>query len=85
MAEVTLEMDSQIAADNILEAISPDNKPLPDGLALSFSKENHIIRINVQSRRGIDSFQSTIEDIMSAIDLALRVTHSVAGGSKRLE
>lgn len=78
-AEIRLELDSELSADRLLHIIAPDNEPLPDGLFIECSIKDSILLIRINSNRTIESLAATIEDIMNAIDLALRVGNSVAG------
>jgi tRNA threonylcarbamoyladenosine modification (KEOPS) complex Pcc1 subunit len=77
-AAIDLELSSSEAAKRILNAISPDNSPLPSGLAIECHvRKNHLI-IEIRCERSVESLGSTIEDIMSAIDLSLRTSESVS-------
>ena len=77
MAEIRLEMDSASSAESLLHIIAPDNSPLPEGLSIECSTDDSILFIKIHSSRTVESLGATIEDIMNAIDLALRVGESV--------
>jgi hypothetical protein len=73
-AEVALEFESYDDAKRVLITVAPDNTPLPSGLAInSYVKDNTVI-FEVSCERSLESMMSTIEDIMSAVDLSLRTT-----------
>ncbi|MGY5871972.1 MAG: KEOPS complex subunit Pcc1 [Candidatus Thorarchaeota archaeon] len=77
IATIKLDFQSPSVAKQILEAISPDNTPLPKGLAINCSVEETKLIITIQCDRSIESLGATLEDIMSAIDLSLRTSKSI--------
>ena len=76
-ATITLKFQSTTDARNVLAAISPDNAPLPEGLRIECSEKNGELRILIECDRAIASLGATIEDLMSAVDLAIRTSDSV--------
>jgi hypothetical protein len=76
IATIRLDFHSSEISKQTLEAISPDNTPLPSGLSIDCSIEETKLLITINCERTIDSFGATIEDIMSAIDLSLRTSQS---------
>ena len=76
-ARISLKCKSPTIAKQLVSIISPDNAPLPEGMAIKVNTNGAILNIEIESTRGIDSFRGTIEDIMSAIDLSLRTMDSV--------
>ncbi len=76
-ATIELEFKSSTDANLVLQAISPDNSPLPTGIEICSETVNESLRIYIKCNRGINSFSATIEDIMSAIDLAIRTCESL--------
>ena len=77
IATIRLDFQSSAVAKRTLEAINPDNKPLPKGLVIDCSVEGTKLAITIHCKRGIDSLGATLEDIMSAIDLSLRTSKSI--------
>ena len=77
IAIIKLDFQSSGTAKRILEAITPDNTPLPDGLTIDCTVEETKLLITIKCNRSINSLGATIEDIMSAIDLSLRTSHSI--------
>ncbi|TFF96594.1 hypothetical protein EU546_01115 [Candidatus Thorarchaeota archaeon] len=71
-AHIVLKFESNELARTALDAITPDNEPLPEGLQIECSVDKREMRISVISNRTIDGLRATIEDIMSAVDLAVR-------------
>lgn len=76
-ATITLKFESIPQARNAQAAVIPDNEPLPEGLWVECSVVENEMRIAVRSSRTIDSLKSTIEDLMSAVDLAIRASECV--------
>ena len=72
-----LTFDSSDHAERVLEAITPDNKPLPEGISIDTKVEGEKLFILIECERGIDSLRATLEDIMSAIDLSIRTYKSI--------
>ena len=77
IATIKLDFQSSNIATRILEAIKPDNTPLPKGLTIDCSVKGTKLLITIQCERGISSLGATLEDIMSAIDLSLRTSKSM--------
>ena len=77
IATIKLDFQSSEVAKQILEAISPDNTPLPKGLTIDCSVKGTKLLITIQCERSINSLGATLEDIMSAIDLSLRTSKSM--------
>ena len=78
IATIKLDFQSSDVAKQILEAISPDNTPLPKGLTIDCSVKGTKLLITIQCERSISSLGATLEDIMSAIDLSLRTSKSIS-------
>lgn len=78
IATIKLDFQSSEVAKQILEAISPDNTPLPKGLTIDCSVKGTKLLITIECERSISSLGATLEDIMSAIDLSLRTSKSIS-------
>ena len=77
IATIKLDLQSSKVAKRTLEAITPDNTPLPQGLTLDCSIEGTKLSIIIECERSINSLGATLEDILSAIDLSLRTSKSI--------
>jgi tRNA threonylcarbamoyladenosine modification (KEOPS) complex Pcc1 subunit len=77
LAEIQIEFKSNEDAAHILEAINPDNSPLPLGITIHTQVEDARLIIRIECERGIDSLRATVEDIMSAIDLSVRTINTI--------
>lgn len=76
-AEITLAFSSSTLPHRILDAVEPDNIPLPSGLSIKSAVKECSLHIIVECERGTDTFRGTLEDLMSAIDLAYRTANSI--------
>ncbi|MHA1638120.1 MAG: CTAG/PCC1 family protein [Candidatus Thorarchaeota archaeon] len=72
-----LTFESHNHAVRVLDAIAPDNYPLPTGIMIDTQVNGPILLILIKCERGIDSLRATLEDIMSAIDLSIRTYKSI--------
>jgi hypothetical protein len=77
IATIKLEFQSPEIAERVLDAISPDNSPLPTGLTIECAVEDTYLLARIQCERSIESLGATLEDLMSAIDLSMRTSASV--------
>jgi hypothetical protein len=77
IATIKLNFQSSEMANRILDAINPDNAPLPKGLQIDCSVEATKLLIRIECERGIGSLGATLEDILSSIDLSLRTSDSI--------
>lgn len=76
-AVIELNLASSLEAKEVLQAISPDNFPLPPGLEIVSSVKDELLMIEINCSRGVKSLGATVEDLMSAIDLSLRTMQSI--------
>jgi len=78
IATIKLDFQTIEVAKQTLNAITPDNTPLPSGLTIDCSVEETKLLITIRSERSISSLGATLEDILSAIDLSLRTSKSIS-------
>ncbi|MFW9845257.1 MAG: KEOPS complex subunit Pcc1 [Candidatus Thorarchaeota archaeon] len=76
-ALIELDFESSTEAEQVLQAISPDNFPLPPGLDIASDIDKAKLVIEISCSRGLKSLGATVEDLMSAIDLSLRTMKSL--------
>ncbi|MFW9798885.1 MAG: KEOPS complex subunit Pcc1 [Candidatus Thorarchaeota archaeon] len=70
--QIELSLKSSKEAAEVLQAIAPDNLPLPYGLSIDAHKNGNELIIKIHCLRDLRSLGATVEDMMSAIDLSLR-------------
>ena len=76
-AVIELNLESSSEAKKVLQAISPDNFPLPPGLEIDSRVKEDVLVVEINCSRGPKSLGATVEDLMSAIDLSLRTMRSI--------
>ncbi|MHA1926386.1 MAG: CTAG/PCC1 family protein [Candidatus Thorarchaeota archaeon] len=76
-AVIELNFASSLEAKEVLQAISPDNFPLPPGLEIDSRVKENVLVVEIICSRGPRSLGATVEDLMSAIDLSLRTMKSI--------
>jgi len=69
-ASLKIRFCSESEAESILRAIEPDNYPLPQGLSIEAKLEGSTLSFEIVCDRGPESLLSTIDDLLSAIQLA---------------
>ena len=75
-ATISLAFQSKKDAERVLSAINPDNTPLPKGLEIECIVKDALLFISIRCDKSVNTFGSTIEDILSAIDLSIRTADS---------
>ncbi|MFQ5833992.1 MAG: KEOPS complex subunit Pcc1 [Candidatus Thorarchaeota archaeon] len=70
--QIELSLESSKDAAEVLQAISPDNLPLPEGLSIDAHNHGKELIIKIDCMRDLRSLGATVEDMMNAIDLSLR-------------
>jgi len=56
-------------AEVMFKTLLPDNKPLPKGLKLSMKNVGEKLIIMVECEKGLNTFLSTIDDILASASL----------------
>jgi len=74
---LTINFTDDAYAVRVLESVSPDNIPLPPGLEIDMTRSGRTLSCVIESTRGLDSLRATLEDLTSAIDLALRTHEAI--------
>ena len=77
LSQIVLEFELATDARRILQSVSPDNLPLPEGLQIKSSISDNQIKFDIRCDRGLESLTATIEDLLSAIDLSIRTLESI--------
>ena len=67
---IQLEYKDKITATVIQKAITPDNIGTPEGIHLTTHVEQNILTIEVITNRSIGSLVSTLDDLLSCIQVA---------------
>ncbi len=57
--------------------MNPENSTLPQGLSISCNVEGATMYAEIGTTKGVQNLMSTVEDLLSSIDLSLRVRGTV--------
>ena len=76
-SQIKIQFELATDAERILNSVSPDNFPLPEGLEIKSSISHNQLIFEIQCKRGLESLAATIEDLLSAIDLSIRTLESI--------
>ncbi len=81
-AQLIMRFESGEAAEMVLEALAPDNEPLPRGLRISVQREGSAVIFKISSKRSVMSLLATLDDIISMAALAERsIRIAIGSGS----
>ena len=69
-AEITVEYNDAHTAKAVGDAVSPDNHGTPEGLSVITRTENKKVVTSIECTRGLPTFISTIDDLLSSITVA---------------
>ncbi len=81
-AEIRLNLKSKEDAETVRSSVEPDNVPLPDGLMVKSQRKGKQLILWIRCHRNIESFMATIEDLMGAVDLSVRMIQTLAGNEQ---
>ncbi len=59
-------------SEGALISLLPDNEPLPPGLTIEMVREGRDLVAEVSCERGVDSLLSTLDDLLTSLNLAER-------------
>ena len=73
-SSVKIEFDSEKEIDTIINALTPDNVRIPEGLKINIGRENKCLIIDIQCKNGSGTFLNTIDELLEHISLSRTVT-----------
>ena len=73
-SSVKIEFDSEKEIDTIINALTPDNVRIPEGLKINIRAENKCLIIDIQCKNGSGTFLNTIDELLEHISLSKAVT-----------
>jgi hypothetical protein len=73
-SSVKIEFDSKKEIDTMINALTPDNVRIPEGLKINISAENKCLIIEIQCKNGSGTFLNTIDELLEHISLSKAVT-----------
>lgn len=68
-AKINIEYKNQKQAEIVTKVLMPDNKPLPKNMSIDMSTEGREAKIDVKCVCRIETFLSTIDDILACLCL----------------
>lgn len=68
-AKIKIEYQNQKQAEVVTKSLIPDNKPLPKNLSIDMSTEGREASIDVKCVCRVETFLSTIDDILACLSL----------------
>jgi len=69
-----IEFDSKKEVDTLINALTPDNVCIPDGLKIDIRSENKYLIIDIQCENGSGTYLNTIDELLEHISLSRAVT-----------
>jgi hypothetical protein len=72
-SSMKIEFDSKKEIDTMINALTPDNVRIPEGLKINISAENKCLIIEIQCKNGSGTFLNTIDELLEHISLSRTV------------
>jgi hypothetical protein len=73
-SKMKIEFDSKKEIDTMINALTPDNVRIPEGLKINIRAENKCLIIDIQCKNGSGTFLNTIDELLEHISLSKAVT-----------
>jgi len=73
-SSMKIEFDSKKDIDTMINALTPDNVRIPEGLKINIRAENKCLIIDIQCKNGSGTFLNTIDELLEHISLSRAVT-----------
>jgi hypothetical protein len=76
-AEISLSYETDKQARAVVDAVSPDNVKVPEGLTIKTVKQGRNVLTHIKCRSSMLTFIATIDDLLAAVSVAERSISSV--------
>lgn len=73
-SSMKIEFDSKKEIDTMINALTPDNVRIPEGLKINIRAQNKCLIIDIQCKNGSGTFLNTIDELLEHISLSRAVT-----------
>ena len=73
-SSMKIEFDSKKEMDTMINALTPDNVRIPEGLKINIRAQNKWLIIDIQCKNGSGTFLNTIDELLEHISLSKAVT-----------
>ena len=69
-ANLELKFKDEDTAQSIMDAVSPDNVQVPEGININMELQENVLSIKISCSKGIGSMIATLDDLLSCIQAA---------------
>lgn len=73
-SSMKIEFNSKKEIDTMINALTPDNVRIPEGLKINIRAQNKCLIIDIQCKNGSGTFLNTIDELLEHISLSRAVT-----------
>ena len=73
-SSMKIEFNSKKEIDTMINALTPDNVRIPEGLKINIRAENKCLIIDIQCKNGSGTFLNTMDELLEHISLSRAVT-----------
>lgn len=73
-SSMKIEFDSKKEINTMINALTPDNVRIPEGLKINIRAENKCLIIDIQCKNGSGTFLNTMDELLEHISLSRAVT-----------
>ena len=73
-SSMKIHFDSEKEVDTIIDALTPDNIRIPEGLKIDIKAHNKYLVIDIYCENGTRTFLNTIDELIEHISLSSLVT-----------
>ena len=80
---VEVEFRDDRLAEAVVRAVSPDNKPTPEGVTVEAWRSKRKLLGLVKCSRGVETFLSTLDDLLSSVQTAERALEMLKGEARK--
>jgi len=70
-------------AEAVVRAVSPDNKPAPEGVTVETWRSRRKLLGLIKCSRGVETFLSTLDDLLSSVQTAERALEMLKGEARK--
>lgn len=73
-SSMKIEFNSKKEIDTMINALTPDNVRIPEGLKINIRAQKKCLIIDIQCKNGSGTFLNTIDELLEHISLSRAVT-----------
>lgn len=76
-AEFSLVYGTEVEAEAVVKAVSPDNVKVPSGLSVETRRSNSRLLASVSCEKTLETFIATLDDLLACISVAEKAFETV--------